>query len=522
MAESGNGWFKSLQAGIRTFSDFDSRGIGMLATADGGGKYEMIGVPTPAWIPDSFLRSMKRNLYYKMVNCGSYYGFSDIKGSNGEKGMSSTSNANSRHVDITSSKGLNMQQGLDFYQEGSQNPLESLGQSVLSSIVSTAANQVMSITSKVDSVVSGVSSLFTKETKQSAYEQMTTMSRDPFLASQPYVDIKGIHLAEGVRDTWYVISTALKGLGNAWSALFAEKPPVDLNVVWKEWNNELLDALKKLQILPPGAASGGDLWQVLASTLVKPEYRMHNFAEAQLLSSVSGFYTLTCKMPYFGHGNNRAAILKSSGAGAFQTGWGLSKTSGAESMLQLFRDTGINVVWNDPIRWFPNRISNDAFAPLNCSFHIYNDTLEHVFTNLAFIWSFGATTQSVTDYIMLRPPYLYDIEIPGGMRYKYCKCDFQVTAGGKMRKLTSNNTDPRNPNPNDLAICKMFKAISGIDVNPKALEYVPDYYTVECIFEPLLPNTWNFIDSYLRNSETKSTTGTELRHMLAKAVKSFQ
>jgi hypothetical protein len=140
-------------------------------------------------------------------------------------------------------------------------------------------------------------------------------------------------------------------------------------------------------------------------------------------------------------------------------------------------------------------------------------------TNLAFIWSFGATTQAVTDYIMFRPPYLYDIEVPGGVRYKYCTCGFQVTAMGKLRRVTSLQQNGSNANGDTL--CKLFKSICGIDVNPNAISHVPDYYKVDIVFRSLLPNMWNFIDSFLHDGNTVPSTGKELRHMLAKLVENF-
>ena len=380
--------FHKIGVGIKKYADFDARGVGMTAS-DNGALYKMIEVPTPAWIPDSFLRSLKRNLYFNMINNGSFYGFESISKSNSGK-------------------------TLDFYKDSSSgNIVGNLVTTAVKSVVSTAANQVLSVTSKVDSVINGVSSLFGSESSnnQSLFEKVHEVSNNPFLASQPYLKIYGIHIAEDVRDVYNAISRAVTGVGNIWSSI--EKGN-SLSQFLDEWNQKIVKLLKNTGILK-NDISGDNLYEILANTLSRPEYRMHNFSEAQLLAGISGFYTLTCKLPFFG---NDQPIIKSSGADAFSVGWGFNSEND-NAMIGFMRNIGFNhTVWNNRIEWDPGKIGADAFEPIRYRFNIYNDTLEHVLTNLAFIWSFGATTQSVTDYISFRPPYLYDIEVPGGVRYK--------------------------------------------------------------------------------------------------------
>jgi hypothetical protein len=223
-------------------------------------------------------------------------------------------------------------------------------------------------------------------------------------------------------------------------------------------------------------------------------------------------------LPFFG--NNDKPILKSSGANAFKTGYGRNaENSENNDIIKIISKVSSHVVWNNAITWDPGNIGEDAYNPVNYSFNIYNDTLEHAMTNLAFIWSFGSTTQSVTDLVMLRPPYVYDIEIPGGVRFKYCTCGFEVRPGGKTRKFTSIKQDGMTKNDDE--VCKVFKELYGVDVNPVAFSHVPDYYTVSITFRSLLPNTWNFVDSFLHHGDTAPQNGVELRHMLAKFTAGF-
>ena len=484
--------FDKISQGVEKFSDFDARGVGMTATRDGV-TYKMLEVPTPAWIPDSFLRSLKRNLYYNMVNSGSFRGFKSIEQSNGGK-------------------------CLNFYKESNSGLISNMVSTAVKSIVSTAANQVMSVASKVDSVVNGVSSLFGSSDggNKSLLRAIRETANEPFLAAQPYLRIDGIHLAEDVKDNWTVIAAALKGIGSAWQSIINGNSMKD---VLEKWNKEIINTLKGWQILPKDV--NGDLLEVLSKTLTQPEYRMHNFSEAQMLHSVQGVYTLTCKLPLFG---NNVGMLNSN-TGQFETGWG---TAGANvpgggtdinAILGYFQNNQFHAVWNNPITWNPSSVGRDGGRAVYYAFNIYNDTLEHVLTNLAFIWSFGATTMPVTDYLLLRPPYLYDIEVPGGFRYKYCKCGFRVTPQGRMRRLTSIQQNGVYGNGDE--ICNLFKSIYGITVNPTAISHVPDYYKVEIEFTPLVPNLWNFIDSYLHDGASDPKVGNTLRGMVAHAVANF-
>ena len=474
--------------GVHLYADFDARGVGMQALdSDTGVDFRFIEVPTPAWFPDSFLRSMKRNLYFNMVNNASYYG--------------------------TALADANKGTSLDFYKDTSGNGIISnLVNTAVKSIVSTAANQVMSLTSKVDSVINGVSSLFGSggnSKNKDLYSMINEVSRNPFLASQPYLKVHGIHLAENIRDSWDAIAAVGTVISNTFKGMLESKSFTgNMTDLMKDWNTGLTKTLKNLNILPPNA--GDDVGAELQKTLTMPESRMHNFAEAQMLSGISGYYTMTCKLPFF---SNNSPLFKSSGINAFSTGYGF-KNPHMNGLIELARKY-TNIIWSNPIEWSPEKVGADPIVPVQYNFNIYNDTLEHMLTNLAFLWSFGATTQAVTDIVTLRPPYLYDIEIPGGLRFKYCACGFQVTPQGKLRRISSGNDG------NGDMIKSLFKKIFGFDVNPEAISHVPDYYKVDISFTPLLPNLWNFVDSYLKDANSKPKTGNEIRHMLTKVLKNF-
>ena len=484
--------FADVTNAINAVADYDPRGIGIFVE-DNKLTLRLLEVPTPAWFPDSFIRSMKHNLYLKMVNEGAY------------RGVKSIDEANEEH------------KRLDFYNEPSGNMLENMFTGAVKNIVSVAANQVMSVTNKVDSMVNGISSMFSKNgaETQSLFSKMSASAREPFLASQPYLKLNGIHLAPALRDKWNVLYGATKATTEAFKNV-TDLMSNEGKDAFEKYNKALMKTLRDQKIMPPDIKAS-TVSEAIQTTLTKPEWRLHGFSELQLLNGISGMYTMTCKLPYFG---NEQPFLHSSGEHAFKTGWGANGESKQNnSMFMLFnRLTGMEPVWNKAVDWQPGLLGTE-FCPVHYSFNIYNDTLEHVLINLAFLWSFSATTQAVTDMMMLQPPYLYDVEIPGGMRYKYCMCGFSAKACGKLRKLSSVVYDTEGGSSDKIA--ELFNKVFGLSINPSAFEYVPDYYQVSFSFKSLLPNTWNFIDSYLHDAKSIPHTGDRLEYMLSQAVTNF-
>ena len=482
---------QKISRGVHLYADFDARGIGMKARGPNGVQFRFLEVPTPAWFPDSFLRSLKRNLYFNMVNSASFYGTPKGKANDGKS--------------------------LDFYKDDSSgNVLTNLVNTAVRSIVTTAANQVTSVASKVDSVINGVSSLFGGGNKESGdlYARIADVYSNPFMSSQPYLKVYGIHLAENVSDTWATLKTVGSAIVSAFTELCNEGPfNTNLGEYFSKVDESVMQALKSLHVVG-NDVSDKTISGALSKMLETPEYRMHNFAEQQMLASMAGYYTMTCKLPYFG---NRKPAFTSSGESAFRTGFA-GKRSAANDPIQAavkVAQNWSNVTWSEQIRFAPEDTIVDYY-PVSYAFNIYNDTLEHAMLNLAFIWSFTAVTQAVTDIVTIRPPYLFDIEVPGGVRYKYCTCRFEATPEGKLRRIASALGSDRTD------IKGVFKSLFGFDVNPDAIAYVPDFYKISITFRPLVPNLWNFIYSYLHNAASTPMVGDEVHHLIAQLVKDFK
>lgn len=469
---------------VLEFFDADSRNIGFRGqpknTADHSLNYTVI--PTPSWYPDSFLRSLKRNSYMKLLNAAAITSIKPIKRSDANDGKS-----------------------LMFYNDNECGLISGLINNAVSTIKSSVMGQITSITSKVDSVASMLSS---NDSNSTMLSDISNVISDPFISNQPMVTVYGIHTTEAVRDAVASVKKLIEGLYNA----VTNGNIFDIIRNWfgKTNNENFLQAVAS-QISGYAADKLADFIGAKGCEKLKPtefikklftdrNLRLHGIAEALLRYTVSGSYTMKCKLPYVVKDDNQSCIMSSFGEGCW-SGWYPTKenfynNSVGQGFSTLQSHTGLNLVWSAPLDWKLSPYSSivkKRYSVCKLNFTIFNDTLEHLAINLAFIWMFGATTKATTDTVLIRPPYLYTVEIPGGFRYKYCTCSFSITPIGTMRRLSNFSGSTKN------TITTLFTNMFGFEVNPKAIEYVPDAYNVQIEFNSVLPDTWNFIDSYLRD-----------------------
>ena len=440
----------------------DSRGIGTNKDLTS----EFI-VPTPAWFPDSLIRSLDNSLYTKMLNSSAYISPDEI-----EKG------------------GL----VLDFYNDSGDGFLASMWNSAVNSIVSVAANQIASITSKVDSAINTVGgmidSVFGNKKKISYSDLIATNNNKLFLTEQPYVVIKGIHVQEYGSQRITLLQKAISLVKSAFDSLFNDSTPKKTESFEKTVEktiNSINSVIKKFignYYLMDDKEISSQGWDKIIEKMGNPQYRLHGLAETFLSSIAIGHYSMMCKLPYIG---SSSAMIQSSG----EHGWNSPVTNNASGIIGGILNsigglTGMEIGWSEPLSWTSANMSQ--FTPLRANFAIFNDTFEHFITNYAFIIEFMATTKAVTDAIFIRSPYLYDVEIPGGLRYNLCSCTASISPIGKMRKLSYNES----------YIKSVMNDVFNINLNPTSVQYIPDAYNVSLEFKSILPDLWNFADGYIR------------------------
>lgn len=441
----------------------DSRGIGTNKELTP----EFI-VPTPAWFPDSLIRSLDKSLYTKMLNSSAYISPDKIK-----------------------TGGL----VLDFYNDSGAGFLASMWNSAVNSIVSVAANQIASITSKVDSAINTVGgmidSVFGEEKKISYKDLISANNNKLFLTEQPYVVIKGIHVQEYGSQRLTLLKKAIELVKSGFGSIFNDSNTKQQTETFETKVNNTLTSINKVikdfigkYYLTDEKNISDESWSNIVKKMKEPQYRLHGLAETFLSSIAIGHYSMMCKLPYIG---SSSAMIQSSG----EHGWNSPVTNNASGIIGGILNsigglTGMEIGWSEPLSWTSANMSQ--FTPLRANFAIFNDTFEHFITNYAFIIEFMATTKAVTDMIFIRSPYLYDVEIPGGLRYNLCSCTASISPIGKMRKLSYDESD----------IKSVMNDVFNININPASVQYIPDAYNVSLEFKSILPDLWNFADGYIR------------------------
>ena len=421
-------------------------------------KQQLHVLPTPAWFPDSYIRSQKANLYLKMLN--------------------------------PESLGIERDGVLEFYTEGSgdfMGMLKNMGKSALTLV----SNQVGAMANTAQGLAEGVANAF----GESTYGNETTT--DPFLDNQPYVKVYGINptpdLAENieiVRQAWNIIKSVLN-TDNGFKD-FADN-------MWKALLQAIGDFLS-----PSGESmkinSKEDLWTKISSL----DEREHSLAERLMTNSTPGTYLQFVKLPYV-----RGVQTFADCQGTWTGGMGKQEQGMLGEAVQNF--TGMQIGSVQKMKWTPGDLTQRT--PIQLKFRIYNDTLEHLVVNFFFVLGFTAGAKATTDTIFIRPPYLYDVEVPGGGRFRLCTCTCGFTPVGKMRRVEW----PKSIAMNSPWGIGNLMSIAGDDEL-----YFPDAWDVSISFKSQLPDSWNLMSSYFFGKrDTSPKLGATVHNILGKFMGSF-
>lgn len=414
-------------------------------------------LPIPAWIPDSYIRSQKRNLYLSMLN----------------------------------SKAVNGSGTLEFFKEGSGD-WKGMLQNAANSALTLVSNQVGAMANTAQGLAEGVANMF----GESTYEKSNVT--DPFLENQPYVKIFGMNptpdLAanlEIVRQAWNMVKSIMNtdnGMGD-----FLEN-----------MKKALLRAIAEY-LSPAGQSvsinSVNDLWQVISDKGT----REHSLMERMLVNCTTAIYMQEARIPFI----DTESPMFQSCEGSYTSSFGGG--GGGEIGDAISKFTGLQIGSIKKLEWNPQGTVDTSV--LRTKFTMYNDTLDHLIANFYFMLGFSAGTKPTTDTIFLRSPYLYDIEIPGGGRYRLCTCNSSFTPKGKMRKISRWMLY-------DIALASPWG--SGNIMNMEDMMYFPDAWEVSMSFTSKLPDSWNFISNYyFGQQDMRPKIGCTLENLMGKFMKSF-
>lgn len=443
------------------FEAFYTGGLYERDTYDSG-KPQIHVLPTPAWVPESYIRSQKKNFYLSMFNPKAVFG----------QGNSTP---------------------LEFYKEESSSfpmgMLKNIGKSALTLV----ANQVGAMANTAQGVVNSVKGLLGIEEEESP-------ANDPFLENQPYVNVYGINMSPDIKTHIEIIKQAFNLIKDIMNTESGFKDLID------RLGKGVMGAIKVILKDQPGAAKINDLSSLWAHISKKPN-REHSILEMMLTHSFQGSYLQFVRIPY-----QRPAVSFQSCKGQWSGGFGDSS-----DFINKFVGSAYVMGSVEKINWSPQNLTMQT--PITIDFNMHNDTLEHLATNFYFMLGFLAGAKATTDMIFMRSPYLYDIEVPGGGRYRLCTCDCTFTPVGRMRRLGYSMVE---------AFAKLSpwggKKLEhiGQKYEPHNGFFFPDSWKVNMQFKSVLPDTWNFLSSYYFNgSEQEPALGATVRNLLGEAVKGF-
>lgn len=225
------------------------------------------------------------------------------------------------------------------------------------------------------------------------------------------------------------------------------------------------------------------------STFTNPDTRIMGFPNKMYKNLISGYYTGYYEIPAITYDD----FLDSRGSdGWTKQGFTDRFFGSAASTVKNFMSDNIGSGFDIATRpkW---SIDGGGDGRDNISFKatLFNDNLNSVFNNLAFIHSFVAGNLWYQDTIIQKCSSLYDVEVPGRFRYYFCTCDVSVKFIGKVRKINNRAALWNN---------------TSMNFNLEVLNNIPDAYDITFNFKSLIPNNYNSYIAYILNEDINNIT----------------
>jgi len=147
--------------------------------------------------------------------------------------------------------------------------------------------------------------------------------------------------------------------------------------------------------------------------------------------------------------------------------------------------------------------SGPTYENITCELTLFNYDEEALWKNFKLIHTLIPGNMWYQSVLLQKSSCLYDIEIPGRMRFYLCKADMSATFEGKQR---------RAPEIFRKRVAQM--SALGYSMNESAIFNVPDAYKITMTFTPLVPNNFNMYMNYFMkdiNDSVGSSPG-NVRH----------
>lgn len=238
--------------------------------------------------------------------------------------------------------------------------------------------------------------------------------------------------------------------------------------------------------------SSGDILAMIAQTKKLVAFS----AMAVILARIPGARSLAV---HFG----KKAIMQIGNVVKSPSGFG-QNTPGATLYDKMTSQKGMSeyVEKFTPINFPPVREWNfedrrkSVGQPVNVTFTLNNESIDDLKKNFQFMVSLitGGMWLQVND--VMYSQNLYRVRYPGKFDHIYCTMELRIRTKGSLRKL--NSVDALRKFYSDVNLKTIIQSTIARDYG---MEFFPDGYELDFVFQPLLPNNFNsHINAIMNNN----------------------
>jgi hypothetical protein len=463
------------------------------------------------WFPSSYKRMLSKDLYRKMLYAyiGSY---NKDSGSSGPKPSALESFV------------TNGSHPLEFYQSSGLmdrmlNKLQTLVRGQVQSTISIVNN----IGNSISNGVNGVKSLFSNSSDnvlkfKSQYDSPENIS--PLdISHKPHMTVFQYRVDSKLSQTYQLLKILFRILSS-----ISEQDPSRPSEYFKDFEKKLrkgvydvlIYLLKKSEVNISSVTDKEeptwyDIQELIVNFVGKDKDRILGFPIAMYSALVPGIYAGYYEIPLI---SEEVPYLGSSGSG----GWEPPGTDNTSSkIVKWFEDiTGMGISVPLGCKWKYNQESQ--ISSIETKFTLFNDTMAAYRKNLVFVHSLVAGSKWYNDVIFARPPCLYDVELNGSFRWMFCNAEILIKKVGKTRYIDLPCDKSQYGDAESIQLWAQGSPLNNAAA-PTTQCFVPDAFSVEIKFTPIVPDNYNVYMNYIINGSAKNRIGERKNTMLTEIFK---
>jgi hypothetical protein len=232
------------------------------------------------------------------------------------------------------------------------------------------------------------------------------------------------------------------------------------------------------------AANGGAEW----------EKEILNNPVEQVRNMLSGIKVAEFQLPYDGE-----IFLTNQQADFWTSSADFKSALEGGGLLSILKDsTALNFPATPT--WNPREGGGET-EPISIDLLLYNNNIDSLIKNYKFVHGLmqGVYWSQIGNF--QKSSNLYDIILPGRLRYFFCTLQAQITYVGKTRLL------------NEEAAKRLLQAFPkrgtslGLSQDIVTSTFFPDAYKLNLIFKSLMPNNYNMYIQYFINGDAANKAG---------------